>query len=110
MNLKAGPELAPTLGAVRRLSRRKNLHAKLTFIPTGSTTGYPCADMHETCMQVIDAYGPDRCVWGSDFPCELWTPKVSYAEHLRIFREDLPLSTEQREQILGKTARGLWFR
>src|SRR5690606_1628674 len=41
MNLKAGPELEPTLDAVRRLARRKNLHAKLTFIPTGSATGYP---------------------------------------------------------------------
>ena len=109
MNLGVGPDHDATLEAVRRLSRRKNLHAKLTFIPTGSETGYPCADMHDSCMQVIEAFGVERCVWGSDFPCELWTPKVSYAEHLRIFTEDLPLSTAQREQILGKTARGLWF-
>lgn len=110
MNLKVGPELAPTLDAVRRLSRRKNLHAKLTFIPTGSATGYPCADMHQTCLDVVDAFGAERCIWGSDFPNALWTPKVSYSEHLKIFTEDLPLEGRQREQILGKTARGLWFR
>jgi predicted TIM-barrel fold metal-dependent hydrolase len=109
MNLKAGPEHDATLDAVRRLARRKNLHAKLTFIPTGSATGYPCADMHQTCLQVIEAYGAERCIWGSDFPNSLWTPKVSYAEHLRIFQEDLALSTAQRQQVLGRTARGLWF-
>jgi L-fuconolactonase len=109
MNLSVGPELESTLDAVRRLSRRKNLHAKLTFIPTGSETGYPCADMHKTCLQVVEAYGPERCIWGSDFPNALWTPKVSYAEHVRIFTEDLDLDAGAREQILGKTARGLWF-
>ena len=109
MNLKAGPDLQPTLAEVLRLARFKNLHAKLTFIPTGSATGYPCADMHDACLQVIKAYGPERCVWGSDFPCELWCPKVSYTEHLRIFAKDLPLNDDARSKILGGTARRLWF-
>jgi predicted TIM-barrel fold metal-dependent hydrolase len=109
LNLKAGAELEPTLAEVLRLAQYKNLHAKLTFVPTGSTTGYPCADMHAACLQVIDAFGAERCVWGSDFPCELWCPKVSYAEHLRIFSRDLPLSDTARTAILGETARRLWF-
>lgn len=109
LNLKVGPELQPILDAVLFLSNRPNLHAKVTCVPTGSATGYPCADMHEPILKVIDAYGPERCVWGSDFPCELWTPKVSYAEHLRIFQKDLPLSAAAREQVLGATARRLWF-
>lgn len=109
LNLKAGPELEPTLADVLRLARHRNLHAKLTFIPTGSSTGYPCADMHEPCRKVVEAYGAERCVWGSDFPCELWTPRVSYAEHLRIFTKDLPFNDSQRAAILGETARRLWF-
>jgi len=109
LNLKAGAELEPTLAAVKRLSRRPNLHAKLTFIPTGSETGYPCADMHDACIEVVEAFGPERCVWGSDFPCELWTPRVSYGEHLKIFQEDLALDDGSRAQILGGTARRLWF-
>ena len=109
LNLKAGPELETTLGIVVRLSRFKKLHAKLTFIPTGSVGGYPCEDMHNACMRVVDAFGPERCVWGSDFPNHLWTPKVSYAEHLRIFVRDLPLSDSTRAEILGGTANRLWF-
>ena len=109
MDLKIGPDLDETLAAVLRLSRRKNLHAKLTFIPTGSAGGYPCRDMHSTCRKVVEAFGPERCVWGSDFPCELWTPKVTYAEHLRIFTHELPLNDSAMTEILGGTANRLWF-
>src|SRR5262249_16797324 len=76
MNVKHGREGEPILRDVLRLSRHKNLHAKLTFIPTGSATGYPCADMHERGMKIVAAFGAERCVWGSDFPSVLWTPKV----------------------------------
>ena len=109
LNLKAGSDLDATLNEVLRLSRRPKLHAKLTFIPTGSAAGFPCSDMHQACLKVIDAFGPERCVWGSDFPSKLWTPKVSYAEHLKIFTEVLSLTDADREQILGQTARRLWF-
>jgi predicted TIM-barrel fold metal-dependent hydrolase len=34
---------------------------------------------------------------------------VSYAEHLKIFTEVLTFSAQAREQILGETARRLWF-
>lgn len=109
MSLKAGPEMQPVLDAVLRLSKFSNLHAKLTFLPTGSNSGYPCDDLHATCMKIVDAYGPERCVWGSDFPCPLWTPRVTYTEHLRIFQQVLPLKDAARVQILGETARRLWF-
>ena len=109
LGLKAGPELKPTLTEVLRLSRRENLYAKLTFVATGSSTGYPCQDMHAPCLAIVKAFGAQRCIWGSDFPCGLWCPKVSYAEHLRIFTHDLPLNSADRGAILGQTARRLWF-
>jgi predicted TIM-barrel fold metal-dependent hydrolase len=106
---KVGPEIEAILEDVRRLARRRNLHAKLSFVPTGSETGFPCEDMHEACLEVIGAFGAERCVWGSGFPNQLWTPKVAYAEHLRIFQEALPLTEAARAAILGQTARRLWF-
>ena len=110
LNLRAGKTLKPTLKDVTALARSPNVHAKLTFIPTGSAEEYPCSDMHEACLAVIETFGPNRCVWGSDFPCELWCPKISYAQHLRIFTHELGLDAKAQKAILGETAHRLWFR
>ncbi len=109
LNLKAGAQLEPTLKDLERLAKLPKAHAKLTFIPTGTAEEYPCRDMHEPCRRVIAAFGPDRCVWGSNFPCELWHPKVTYAQHLAIFTRELGLGAEAKAAILSETARGLWF-
>ncbi len=109
LNLKVGPGLNPALDKVLQLSKRRNLHAKMSFVPTGSETGFPCEDMHEAALKVIYAFGPERCVWGSDFPNGLWTPMVTYEEHLRIFTHSLPLHDGDRAAVLGGTATKLWF-
>jgi predicted TIM-barrel fold metal-dependent hydrolase len=109
LNLKTGATLEPTLADLERLAKLPNLHAKLTFIPTGSAEAYPCRDLHGACQRVIKAFTPERCVWGSNFPCELWNPKVTYAQHLAIFTRELGLSAEAKAAILGATARRLWF-
>jgi len=109
LNVKAGPELETTVNTMLALAALPTLYAKLSFIPTGSAEEYPCRDMHEPCRQIIEAYGPNRCVWGSDFPCELWCPKVTYAQHLRIFTHELGLDGKARRAILWETPRGLWF-
>ena len=109
LNLKAGPTLKPTLKAMLSLAELPNVHAKLTFIPTGTAQSYPCRDMHATCREVIKAFTPSRCVWGSDFPCELWCPKITYAQHLRIFTHELGLEQKSLKEILGGTAHRLWF-
>lgn len=109
LSLKTGDAYEATLADVLSLGRHRNLHAKLTFLASGSDQPFPCAIMHAACLKIIDTFGPERCIWGSDFPNALWTPKVSYAEYLRIFTEVLPLKASDREQILGKTAARLWF-
>lgn len=110
LNLKAGPDQDAVLADMLRLAQYPNAHAKLTFLATGSAEEYPFRDMQEPCRKIIGAYTPDRCIWGSDFPCELWTPKATYAQNLRLFTEELRLETAAKEAILGKTARRLYFR
>jgi predicted TIM-barrel fold metal-dependent hydrolase len=109
LSLKAGPEYDATVSKVTELARYPNLFVKLTFIPTGSAEEYPFRDMHDACRRFIEAYGPERCVWGSNFPVELWCPKVTYQGHLRIFREELGLTESEQTAILGGTAERLWF-
>jgi predicted TIM-barrel fold metal-dependent hydrolase len=109
LNLKAGKELEPILKDMERLAKVPKVHAKLTFIPTGTAEEYPCRDMHDPCRRVIAAFGPDRCVWGSNFPCELWNPKITYAQHLALFSRELGLDAQAKAAILGQTAKRLWF-
>ncbi len=109
-NLAAGD--APDSGNLRSvlaLAGYPNLHAKLSFVVTGSDGGYPCEDTLPLARKVIEAFGPERCTWGSDFPCELWIPRATYAEHLRLFTQEIDLDPAGREAVLGGTARRLWF-
>jgi L-fuconolactonase len=107
--LAAGPEYDSTLRDVLDLARSPDLHAKLSFLPTGSARPYPFEDMHDACRRIIDAYGPDRCLWGSSFPCELWCPRTTYAQQIALFARGLGLDDRAREAVLGKTAYRLYF-
>jgi predicted TIM-barrel fold metal-dependent hydrolase len=105
--------LDETLPAARRLAKRRNVYTKLTFLPTGSAERYPFRDLHKPCRQVIEAFGPERCVWGSNFPCELWCKNLrnepsTYAQQLRLFTHELGLDQATKEAILGKTGMALW--
>ena len=107
------------LQAVLDMAEHPKLYAKVTFLVTGSKESYPCRDTHILAHKVIEAYGAERCIWGSDFPCELWLqprpggdepPKATYAQHLRIFTHDLGLDPPTKEAVLGNTALRLWFK
>ncbi|MBI4530421.1 MAG: amidohydrolase [Candidatus Latescibacteria bacterium] len=107
MGLRAGGN--ETLKIVCDLASFPNLYAKLTFAATGSDEPYPCRDTHDLVHQVIEAYSPERCTWGSDFPCELWCPKVTYEQQLRIFTEEIQFEPSVRQAILGGAAMRIWF-
>jgi predicted TIM-barrel fold metal-dependent hydrolase len=98
-----------TIQRVLRLADHPNLHAKLTWLVDSSDEGHPFEDTHPLLRAVIGAFGPERCVWGSDFPCELWTPKASYTEHYTLFTEALGLSDAEKKAILWRTPGRLWF-
>jgi predicted TIM-barrel fold metal-dependent hydrolase len=108
--IAAGPKLEPTVEAMLALAKFPNTYAKLSFIPAGSAEEYPCRDMHDPCREVIKAFGPERCVWGSCFPCDLWCPKVTYAQHLKILTNELGLDAKAQQLILGETPKRLWFK
>ncbi len=99
----------PTLAALKRLSARPNIYAKLTSGTHGSYRVYPHPDMHEPLKRVIEHFGPDRCVWGSNFPNALWSKGTSYEQNLTLFTEELGLSKEEQNAILSATALRLWF-
>jgi L-fuconolactonase len=99
-----------TVTQVAGLARFPNLHVKLTFAVTGSDEDYPFVDMHPILWKLIRAFGPERCMWGSDFPCELWLKgKATYQSHLSLFTEALGLSASEQRAILETTPLRVWF-
>lgn len=109
LNLVAGKDYDAILADMLALAKAPNLYAKISHVVTGSAEEYPFRDMHDSCRQIIKAYGAERCVWGSDFPCELWCPKATYAQHLRVFTQELGLDPATKRQILCDTPRKLGF-
>jgi L-fuconolactonase len=98
-----------TIQRVLRLADYPNLHAKLTWLVDSSDAEDPFEDTYPLLRAVIAAYGPERCLWGSDFPCELWIPKASYGRHLHLFKEALGLSEAEKQAILEGTPGRLWY-
>jgi L-fuconolactonase len=99
-----------TVSRAVALARYPNLCVKLTFAVTGSEEGYPFRDMHSIVERLIEAYGPERCMWGSDFPCELWLHgKATYQTHLSLFTGALGLSAGAQRAILEETPMRVWF-
>lgn len=90
------------------LARYPNVYAKLTFLPLASREAYPFRDVHWMVRGLVDAFGPQRCLFGSNFPTAQYSPHTSYAQTVDLFREAIDLSEEERAWILGGTAEQLW--
>jgi L-fuconolactonase len=99
---------APTVEPVLRMARYPNVYAKLTFFSLASQAAYPFEDVHWMGRQIIDAFGPERCLWGSNFPKAQYDPKLTYRQSVQLFAEVMDLSDAERGWILGATAAKLW--
>src|SRR5260221_2342 len=95
------PDDARSPGLLRQYVRRYGVKS-LRSIPSAKAKSFDDPG--------VRAYGADRCMWTSCYPNEIWTPKITYAEHLRIFTEALPLKDSERKLILGENARKIWFK
>lgn len=65
--------------------------------------GYPFPGAQAAIKEAFDIVGPNKIMWGSDYPRCL--VDVSYKEILDLFRKECPfLSNQERAGILGETA------
>ena len=72
-----------------------------------SHESYPYRDTHAVVKQVYDAFGPERLMWGTDWP--LVEQKCGYTGALDLVKRELAfLNESDREWILGKTVLKLW--
>lgn len=106
------PDLSETggLAAVAELleiSRLPNIHVKVSGIGGMSRLPPPHRDTWDWIRAVIDSFGVDRVMWGSDYPWVLETGTIDTS--LSTTASALfDLGTEEAEQVFGGTARRLF--
>jgi L-fuconolactonase len=111
-----------SLPALLELARFPNVAVKVSGVPGLSRERFPFADVLPHLRRVVDAFGADRLMWGSDisrvygrggFHWRIpggegdYEGKHTYAESLLYLRESDEFSSETKAKILGGTALAL---
>jgi L-fuconolactonase len=98
----APPDALEGLDQVLALARHPNLAIKLTGVCTYARRPFPFDDLWEPVARVLDGFGIERCLWGTDW--QRATPLLSYREAVDAFRHHWPLSTSDRAALMGDNA------
>lgn len=89
------------------LARYPRVFLKTGHVWTNSALGYPWRDQHVLLKRVCEIFGPERIMWGSDWPFCL--QRATYAQSLAFLRDEMVfLSQEELAWITGGTALRLW--
>ena len=75
---------------------------KLSGCAKVSGEPYPHRDLLPHVPALVDAFGPDRCVWGSDWPFLRMPERVDYGPLLTLLAEQVP-DADARRRILWDT-------
>ncbi|MBL8385238.1 MAG: amidohydrolase family protein [Burkholderiales bacterium] len=68
---------------------------------------WPHTDMDAYIAAILEAFGPDRCVWGSDWPFVRFPARVDYGPQLALLERWIPDAAAQR-RVLWDNPRD-WF-
>jgi L-fuconolactonase len=66
--LDLSPDRPADLARLCRLARHKNVHVKVSVLALLTTDGWPYREAWADVFAVLEAFGPNRVVWGSDYP------------------------------------------
>jgi L-fuconolactonase len=87
------------LPKVLDLAKRKNAVIKISGACTLSKEPYPYNDIWDPLRRIFDAWGMDRCLWGTD-----WTRAfavVNFEQAVKPFLETKRLSDSERAMLMG---------
>jgi predicted TIM-barrel fold metal-dependent hydrolase len=89
------------------LAQFENVRVKISGACTMSHQPFPYDDIWEPVLRIIDAFGLDRCMWGTD-----WTRTIgmlTYEEDVAPFRDDAKqLSATDKAALMGGTLQNVY--
>jgi L-fuconolactonase len=101
--LIASGQLEPWAAQVRELAAEPNVFCKLSGMVTEAGPGWAVQSLQPYAETVLDAFGPRRVMFGSDWPVCLLT--ASYAEVAAAADElTAGLSADERADVFDRTA------
>jgi predicted TIM-barrel fold metal-dependent hydrolase len=95
-------KVAETIDQAVALAKYPNVSVKLSASPLFSKEAYPFRDVTPHIRRLFDAYGPQRCHWGTDVTNSY--AKASYRQRITHFTEELSfLSEDDKDWIMGRS-------
>jgi predicted TIM-barrel fold metal-dependent hydrolase len=94
-------KLAEAIGETAALAKYPNVSVKLSTTPYYSAESYPFRDMTPHIRKLFDAFGPQRCYWGTDLTNSY--NKATYKQRVTHFTETLDfLSPQDKDWVMGR--------
>jgi predicted TIM-barrel fold metal-dependent hydrolase len=94
-------KIGEAIGQVAALAKYPNVSCKVSSSPTYSHDSYPFADMKPHLKRVFEAFGPQRCYWGTDITHAFG--KSTYRQRITHFTETLEfLSEDDKDWVMGR--------
>jgi predicted TIM-barrel fold metal-dependent hydrolase len=97
---------APGFRELLRWGRSGRAVVKLSGHVKVSREPYPHPDLDPFVVALLDAFGPERCVWGSDWPFLRAPERMDYGPLLALLERHVPDSADRR-RILVDTPRAV---
>ncbi len=89
------------------LARYPKVFVKISHTWSLSRQPYPYRDAQEQVKRLYDVFGPQRLMWGTDWP--LVERHCGYAKALALVRDEMKFLTEEdKSWILSKTVERVW--
>lgn len=94
---------AEVFDAMAALASYETVGVKASHTPFVSNDGYPYRDVHELLVWLLETFGRERVVWGSDFPnVTAHSDSVTYAESFDWLHHVDALSSADRRWLEGR--------
>jgi predicted TIM-barrel fold metal-dependent hydrolase len=97
-------KLAEKIGDAVALAKHPNVSIKMSNLVNTSLEPYPFRDLNDHLKRVFDAYGPQRCYWGTDLTNTSFT-RVTWRQRITHFEELSFLSESDKDWVMGRSIR-----
>ncbi|MEQ1715974.1 MAG: amidohydrolase family protein [Hyphomicrobium sp.] len=98
---KAG-NMAEQIAIVAGLAKYPNVSVKLSNLANSTLTPYPWPDLNDHIKRLYDAYGPQRCYWGTDVTNGM--DKADWAQRRKHFEEEIKFISEaDKDLVMGRS-------